>query len=244
MSAPKLTAEETKEIVELFKGGTTCKEIAELYNRKYGTVWALLKREGLLKKDEPKEDKVSEKEVPSFDARRTAPLADKKASTQASDRPIMRGDIYYVNFPSYIETVEYKPARPAIIVSNKKNNMYSNFVEVVFLTTKPKKPMPTHVTVRSFDQFAIAMCEQIHSVSKKQLQTYGRTCSAHEMSLIDKALAVSLELDFESVTAPAKVISETSVVDEEINTDYQEVVFERDTYKRLYEELLDKLVKR
>ena len=37
--------------------------------------------------------------------------------------------------------------RPAVIVSNDKNNAKSNTVEVVYMTTKPKTDLPTHVYI-------------------------------------------------------------------------------------------------
>ena len=68
-----------------------------------------------------------------------------------------RGEIYYINNGSSGQIgSEIKKDRPAIIVSNDANNKYSSVVEVVFLTSKPKKELPTHVTIRSTGQIGRA----------------------------------------------------------------------------------------
>ena len=49
-----------------------------------------------------------------------------------------RGEIYYIE-STYRETgSEQRGGRPAVIVSNDKNNENSEVVEVVYMTTKPK----------------------------------------------------------------------------------------------------------
>ncbi len=243
MSAPKLTAEETKEIVELFKSGTTCKEIAELYDRKYATIWALLKREGLLKKDEPKEDNVSEKEVFAFDARRTLP---KKEEPKLVDRMynIKRGDIYYILKQGVTDGSVLNSGRPAVVVSNNKNNMFSPTVEIVYLTTQPKSDLPTHVDIRSTGVKSTAICEQVSTVSRERISNPCGACTDAEMKMIDAALAVSLGLNFDKEPVEVNAELEPPVMVNEPNAEYSMVLAERDTYKRLYEELLDKLVKR
>lgn len=60
-----------------------------------------------------------------------------------------RGEIYYIE-STYRETgSEQRGGRPAVIVSNDKNNENSEVVEVVYMTTKPKNDLPTHVFIRS-----------------------------------------------------------------------------------------------
>lgn len=105
---------------------------------------------------------------------------------------IARGDIFYVN-KGLNNGHEQKAGRPALIVSNDLNNKYSTTVEVVFLTTKAKKPMPTHITIRGRVP-SIALCEQITTVDKNRLGVFVRCCTREEMKEIDKALAVSLGL--------------------------------------------------
>ena len=63
---------------------------------------------------------------------------------------IKRGEMFYISRgrASY-NGREQHADRPAVVVSNNKNNENSNVVEVVYMTTQPKTDLPTHVTVRS-----------------------------------------------------------------------------------------------
>ena len=62
---------------------------------------------------------------------------------------IKRGDIYYIESGYATVGSEQRPGRPAIVVSNDRNNEHSSTLEVVYLTTQPKHDLPTHVTIRS-----------------------------------------------------------------------------------------------
>lgn len=104
-----------------------------------------------------------------------------------------RGDIYYVE-PYYSVGSEQRSGRPAIIVSNNRNNESSPTVEVVYMTTQPKKDLPTHVTVHGTGKESTALCEQVHTVDLQRLTSYCGVCSKMEMQQIDVALMVSLDL--------------------------------------------------
>ena len=55
---------------------------------------------------------------------------------------IYRGDIYYI-MPFYTVTgSEQRAGRPGVVVSNDINNRHSPNVEIVFLTSQEKKPLP------------------------------------------------------------------------------------------------------
>lgn len=112
-----------------------------------------------------------------------------------------RGEIYYIE-STYRETgSEQRGGRPAVIVSNDKNNENSEVVEVVYMTTKPKNDLPTHVFIRSALSPSTVLCEQVNSVSVKRI--------------------VQQDPDIE------KIKLET----------------ERDLYRNLYNELLNKTMK-
>ena len=107
---------------------------------------------------------------------------------------IRRGDIYNVqNGGRFSGGTTISGFRPAVIVSNNTGNHFSNCVEVVYLTTQDKKPLPTHAPVMGKVP-STALCEQINTVGKDKLGEYIRTCSAEEMQQIDAALMVSLGL--------------------------------------------------
>ena len=141
-----------------------------------------------------------------------------------------RGEIYYVS-PSYAETgSEIWSGRPAVIVSNDELNRCRNCVEVVYLTTRPKQDSPSHVILHATGRQSTAMCEQISTVDKVRMTYSGDTpcaCTKKELSEIDAALLYSLSLD-----APAPVTT--------LDLDKTRLLAERDIYKRMYEDLLER----
>ena len=106
-----------------------------------------------------------------------------------------RGQIYYVYPRGYDYTgSEQGGGRPAIIVSNDVGNEYSSVVEVVFLTTREKKPLPTHVKIISSRCPSIALCEQIETVDKGRIGNYINEISQAELKGIEKAILISLDI--------------------------------------------------
>ncbi len=132
---------------------------------------------------------------------------------------VKRGQIYYVE-PCYSVGSEQRAGRPAIIVSNEKCNEHSDVVEVVYMTTQPKRDMPTHVTIRSTPRESVALCEQITSVSIDRLGDYVGEITAAEMSNMEIAMLISLDLSTggtkEKIVevvkeVPVEVVKEVSV---------------------------------
>ena len=103
---------------------------------------------------------------------------------------VYRGDIFYITqFPCVGS--EQNSGRPGVIVSNDTANKYSPNVEIVFLTSQEKKPLPTHVPVMCRVP-STALCENIQTVSKDRLSTFIKSCTTKELKNIDNALRVSL----------------------------------------------------
>lgn len=127
-----------------------------------------------------------------------------------SDTPdIKRGDIFYIaNSKYYATDPENEAGRPAIIVSNDILNKSSSVVEVVYLTTRDKKPMPTHVGIVCKIP-STALCETIYTVTKDRIGDFIKSCSAEEMAAIDKAMAVSLGLSV-SIERERLIIQKTA----------------------------------
>jgi mRNA interferase MazF len=166
-----------------------------------------------------------------------------------------RGDIYYINSTHAEQGHEIRAGRPAVIVSNDKNNECSGTVEVVYMTTKPKNDMPTHVFTRSSREPSTILCEQITTVSKDRVGDYYGRLADNELQILDNALAISLGLDF----GAAPVMREPT--DEELEKAWREWLArpenhlffpddykspeliktetERDIYQKLYTELLE-----
>lgn len=160
---------------------------------------------------------------------------------------IKRGDIYYVERSQYAPSTgsEQWSGRPAIIVSNDKNNEFSQIVEVVYLTTRPKVDLPTHIDIRSAQKPSVALCEQVTSVAVDRLGSWYAHCTDQEMQMIDAALAISLDIDCEpQVKAVEKVVPvEVSVPPaSESSEEVIRLQTERDMYKSLYEQMFERLL--
>lgn len=201
---------------------------------------------------------------------------------QKSMNDIKRGEMFYISRggASYNGSEQHAD-RPAVVVSNNKNNENSNVVEVVYMTTQPKTDLPTHVTIRSTGRISTVLCEQVYSVSTERVGTYIGECTDKEMENIDIALMISLQLDGNMKTS--KKYNETiKEQQEEIDSLKKEIEMlqqehedtiaeieqdaavyveenkkianmtqtedtirlqtERDTYKTMYEQLLNRLV--
>jgi mRNA interferase MazF len=164
-----------------------------------------------------------------------------------------RGEIYYINKDINTSAIgrEMYPSRPGVIVSNDTNNEFSGFVQVVYPTTQPKKDLPTHVTVRSARVVSTALCEQIHTVSKDRISDYLGKCTEKEMTAIDAALCIQLALKQERAepekkepdVGPVMEIARKRAAFMEQKARI-ELETERDTYKKLYEDLLAKMIRK
>ena len=110
-----------------------------------------------------------------------------------AEQQYRRGEIYYINNASkeHIGS-EIKKDRPAVIVSCDANNKHSDVLEVVFLTSAPKKDLPTHVTIRSTGRKSEALCEQPTPVSVERINNFVGKASEKEMEQIDIALLIGL----------------------------------------------------
>lgn len=158
-------------------------------------------------------------------------------------KEVKRGDIFYITYSkNFNDSYSYDTAgRPAVIVSDDHLNRGSEYVEVVYLTTKIKRDMPTHADVFCKSP-STALCETIHTVYKDRIGTYVRTVSDEEMKGIERGLRCSLGMN----------VPVTSVNDAEPNNDMElasmqkeiQLTAERDMFKKLYEDLLSKVVGR
>lgn len=172
---------------------------------------------------------------------------------------VFRGDIYMVE-KTQTTGCEIQAGRPAVIVSNNMGNHFSSNVEVVYLTTAQKKPLPTHVDVLCKVP-STALCESVFTVSKERLGEFIKTCTDAEMKQIDNALKVSLALDntTDATDGGAEVEKLKMLLDDavrkndmlcdelqamESNPELLKVQTERDLYKTLYEQMLDKMIGR
>lgn len=145
---------------------------------------------------------------------------------------VKRGDIFYIaHSKCYATNPSNTAGRPAVIVSSDKLNEHADVVEVVYLTTKEKRPMPTHVEVLCRVP-SIALCETIYTVNKDKLGDYVRTCADKEMDAINAGILCSL-----GISAPTVEVEREEAAD-------TPVAVERNLYKTLYENLLNEVMAR
>lgn len=163
-------------------------------------------------------------------------------------REVKRGDIFYITYSkNFNDSYSYDTTgRPGVIVSDDHLNRGSEYVEVVYLTTKIKRDMPTHADVFCKSP-STALCETIHTVEKDRIGTYVRTVSDEEMEGIERGLINSLGM---SMNEPKETINDseatTTIKNSELLSMQKNIKLtaERDMYKKLYEDLLVKAVER
>ncbi len=144
-----------------------------------------------------------------------------------------RGEIYYISRGGVSpQGSEQYPDRPAVIVSNEKNNEYSTTVEVVYMTTQPKNDLPTHTTIRSTGRISTVLCEQVYTVAVERIGDYIGQVSEQEMTNIDIALMISLALDGDTKT--------TKQYNEIIKRQQDEIESLKEEIVDLQEEITDK----
>lgn len=163
-------------------------------------------------------------------------------------KEVKRGDIFYITYSkNFNDSYSYDTTgRPGVIVSDDHLNRGSKYVEVVYLTSKIKRDMPTHADVFCKSP-STALCETIHTVEKDRIGTYVRTVSDEEMEGIERGLINSLGM---SMNEPKETINDSEATTTIKNSELLSVqkniqlTAERDMYKKLYEDLLAKAVER
>ena len=149
---------------------------------------------------------------------------------------IKRGDIYWIEQSNYRPAVGsvQKPRRPGIVVSNNANNAFSNTIEIVYLTGKPKKEIPTHCAIVSTGTHSTALCEQIQTISIEQITQYIGRCTDEEMAEIDKCIAISLGLP-EHTDRNSRIIG--------LERDLAEAQVREAMLQKMYDDLLTRVMK-
>lgn len=147
---------------------------------------------------------------------------------------VRRGDVYYINNNRGQRGNEIRKDRPAVVVSANFLNKHSGDVVVVFLTSQPKKDMSTHVTIRTTGRVSEALCEQPTTVSVERLNNRIGSVTDREMQQIDIALQIALKLD-------AGADTKGYVENQSGGASREQMIrleAERDTYKKLYEDMI------
>lgn len=111
---------------------------------------------------------------------------------------ITRGQIVMVDLPNMGTSVQCG-MRPCIVVSNNKANMYSPNVIVVPLTSRNKKPLPTHYTMQptrlnGLKVASTALAEQIITLSKTMIKRVVGKVDEEHIDNINRIIKESISL--------------------------------------------------
>lgn len=149
---------------------------------------------------------------------------------------IKRGAIWYVDLGKAEEgSCIQAGIRPCVVVSNDVGNKYSSVIQVITLTSRVKKGLPTHVYLRShatkLKTDSIALCEQIISINKKQIIDTGYVSQLEEKYIKWIETGMKRELDLKDENK------------EEFNIDYaQELLENLNEFENLYKTLKSKFL--
>lgn len=104
-----------------------------------------------------------------------------------------RGDVYWVNLDPVIGS-EIRKTRPAVIVSNDSCNRHGTRVVVLPITSNVGSLYPGEAMVEVKGKAGRALGDQIRSIDKSRLKARAGRLTVDEMSRVDEALAITLDL--------------------------------------------------
>lgn len=168
-----------------------------------------------------------------------------------------RGEVYFIRIPAGTTVAhEIRYSRPGVIVSTDALNGDSYTVNVVFLSTAAAErhdiPADRHPLVTA-SKLSAAICEQVSTVDVSRLGERICRLTDEEMESIDNALlhclGLSLPADDDSVDLReeeaeiVRINDQLSQLDRAEATAVDALERELEVYKRLYAELLDRVLK-
>lgn len=203
-------------------------------NKKTIEYWRMIRKREENKKQAKKLEKVIKPvEVdPAKELKNNSKISFQAAEKET--REFKRGEIYYVS-RDITFGAEIATGRPAVIVSNDVVNQKLHTIEVVFLTTKIKPISPCYTTLRATGLTSTSVCDQISTIDKSRIREYIGRCTPEEMEKIEKAMLYSLGLE----NYKPELMS-----DEQILFRMHSIKSERDVYRDLYNELLEKMTQK
>lgn len=115
---------------------------------------------------------------------------------------IKRGDIFYADLRPVVGS-EQGGVRPVLIIQNDIGNRHSPTVICAAITSKMNKAkLPTHVEIDAgkYDiiKDSVILLEQLRTIDKKRLKDRVCHLDGEILSKVDRALAVSLDMNFQT----------------------------------------------
>ena len=106
-----------------------------------------------------------------------------------------RFEIWLADLPALDNTHVQQGYRPVVVISNNAANRFSPIITVVPLTSRRKKPLPTHVLLNWHGRYdsSTALCEQIMTIDKDRCRRcIGYLFDAFDRMNILQALSIQL----------------------------------------------------
>ena len=110
-----------------------------------------------------------------------------------------RGEIWDVNW-SPGRGAEQQGIRPALIIQNDRGNLSHNYpLTIVASMSRTERELPLHVRIAPSEEngltdYTDVKCEQVMTIEKSRLLRRRGTITSEELSKVDVALKLSLDL--------------------------------------------------
>lgn len=109
-----------------------------------------------------------------------------------------RGEIWFVSLELVVEH-EIGKTRPALVISNNRNNLFAETVTVLPITSKSKNVYPFEVLLSNEETHlpkdSKVKCNQIRTVDKKRLINFVSTLLPEKLEMIEKAILIHLDIN-------------------------------------------------
>jgi hypothetical protein len=130
-------------------------------------------------------------------------------------------------------------------------------IEVVYLTTRDKKDLDTHVVINATGVESTILCEQISTVAVERFGSYKTTLTPEEMKAVESALLYSLGISQSCLPKDDSIEEQEAnekdtaddITDVYTNPEYVKLnqqlyatTLEKEFYKKMYDELLSKVM--
>ena len=125
-----------------------------------------------------------------------------------AEKIFKRGEIYWVNLEDEEENklnhrdqkpqpkgAESQKSRPGVIVSNRKQNQFSNAVIVALITSQVDKIYPFEVEIVCESQKSKILTDQIYTVDKSRLERKMGQLTEKQLTALAKGLHIVFELE-------------------------------------------------